>query len=147
MTDKDVLNYFNKWKYIPWKRVKQEYKDYLLNRFKDTIFYKNIVDTLKECISRLRNNIEEIPKCPICGKPRKSYLYWYGQSCGDIKCSAKIQTETYLNNIHKKYGDNISNYTQSTHFLVLHHNLYKPIVFLIQYHFLLFEKYLVSILN
>lgn len=112
MTDNDVLNYFNKWKYIPWKRVKSEYKDYLLNRFKDTIFYENITDTLKECINRLKNNIEEIPKCPICGKPRKSYLYWYGQTCGNKKCSSKIQSETYLINIHKKYGCNINNYTQ-----------------------------------
>ena len=112
MNDNDVLNYFNKWKYIPWARVKSEYKDYLLNRFKDTIFYENITDTLKECIYRLRNNIEEIPKCPICGKPRKSYLYAYGQSCGNKECVAKIHLETYLNNIHKKYGDNINSYTQ-----------------------------------
>lgn len=96
LDDEKVLEYFNKWKYIPWYRVKQEYKDYLLGRFIDTNIYENEKDTLKECISRLRNHIEEIPKCPICGKPRKSNIYWYGASCGNIKCSAKIQHETCI---------------------------------------------------
>lgn len=115
MTDEEVLNYFNKWKYVPWSRVEEKYKNYLLERFKDTNIYDNEITTLKECLYRLKNNIEEIPKCPICGKNKKSYIYWYGQSCGDINCSAKIQHQTFLKNIHKKYGENINNYTQLEH--------------------------------
>lgn len=111
MNDNDIINYFSKWKYIPWKRIDKKYLNYLLNRFKDINIYNNN-DTYKEAYFRILNNIEEIPKCPICGKKCKSRIYSFGLTCGDIKCSTKIQTETYLNNIHKKYGDNINNYTQ-----------------------------------
>ena len=112
MTDEEVLNYFNKWKFVPWSRVEEKYKNYLFERFKDTTIYDNENTTLKECLYRLKNNIEEIPKCPICGKNKKSYIYGYALTCGDINCSAKIQRQTFLKNIHNKYGENINNYAQ-----------------------------------
>lgn len=112
LNDENVLEYFNKWHYIPWRRIDKNYKDYLLNRFKDKNIYEDEHNTLKECLYRLKNNIEEIPKCPICGKNKKSYIYWYGASCGNIECSTKIQYQTFLNNIHIKYGNDIDNYSQ-----------------------------------
>lgn len=111
MNDKDVINYFSKWTCIPWDRIDNIYKEYLINRFKDINIYNNN-NTYKEAYFRLKNNVEEIPKCPICGKKCKSRIYSFGLSCGDIKCSSKIQTKTYLENIHNKYGENINSYTQ-----------------------------------
>ena len=40
-------------------------KNYLINRFPD---FRN---DFKEVLHRIKYNIEEIPKCPICGKPLK----------------------------------------------------------------------------
>jgi hypothetical protein len=114
MTDKDVINYFSKWTCIPWDRIDNIYKEYLINRFKDINIYSNN-NTYKEAYFRLKNNIEEIPKCPICGKKCKSRIYSFGLSCGNLECSSKIQSKTYLENIHNKYGENINAYTQLEH--------------------------------
>ena len=111
MTDNDVIEYFSKWKQIPWKRIDSKYKEYLINRFKDITVY-NDDRTYKEAYYRIINHIEIIPKCSICGHNCKSYIYYFASSCGNIKCSAKIQHQTYINNLHNKYGENINNYAQ-----------------------------------
>ena len=45
----------------------EDIKNYLINRFPD---FRN---DFKEVLHRIKYNIEEIPKCPICGKPLKYY--------------------------------------------------------------------------
>lgn len=42
----------------------KELKSYIENTFKDE--YNNIEDNLKEILYRIKYDIEEIPKCPIC---------------------------------------------------------------------------------
>lgn len=46
MTDNEVLEYFSKWKVIPWKRIEEKYKEYLLNRFIDTNIYSDSINEL-----------------------------------------------------------------------------------------------------
>ena len=111
MTDNEVLEYFSKWKVIPWKRIEEKYKEYLLNRFIDTNIYSDSINkTLSECLYRLKHNIENIPKCPICGKPVKSRIWQFALTCGDIKCSSKLQHQHYEENCLKKHG--VTNYTK-----------------------------------
>ena len=60
------------------------YKDYLYNRFPD--IYENT--EMKELLYRLKNKIEYVPKCKICGKPAKFQKNYYADTCckdcGDI---------------------------------------------------------------
>ncbi len=67
-------------------------KNYLINRFPD---FRN---DFKEVLHRIKYNIEEIPKCPICGKPLKYYglsSMLYGKTCSR-KCQYEyMKTEEF----------------------------------------------------
>ncbi len=67
-------------------------KNYLINRFSD---FRN---DFKEVLHRIKYNIEEIPKCPICGKPLKYYglsSMLYGKTCSR-KCQYEyMKTEEF----------------------------------------------------
>lgn len=76
-------------------------KHYLLNRFKDS---NNC--SYKEILHRIRYNIEEKPKCPICGKYVKYYglsNILYGKTCSR-KCQYEyMKTEEFQNKIDHSY--------------------------------------------
>lgn len=67
-------------------------KNYLINRF------PNFRNNFKEVLHRIKYNIEEIPKCPICGKPLKYYglsSMLYGKTCSR-KCQYEyMKTEEF----------------------------------------------------
>ena len=53
--------------------------------------------SLEEMVYRAVNDIKETPLCPYCGKPSKfKYPKGYTSTCGDRKCSYKMQLETKL---------------------------------------------------
>jgi len=73
ITDEDVIKIFDSKNgmnirecYIK-KHNLYVYKDYLYNRFSDI----NENTEMKELLYRLKNKIEYVPKCKICGKPAK----------------------------------------------------------------------------
>ena len=56
----------------------EDIKNYLINRFPD---FRN---DFKVVLHRIKNNIDERPNCPICGKPLKYYglsSMLYGKTC------------------------------------------------------------------
>lgn len=63
INDEYILEYFNNFKSvrkINWKKLPIEIEQYLKNRYNDSL-------SLKESFSRIKNNIEIKPICPICG--------------------------------------------------------------------------------
>lgn len=109
INDEYILNkYLNKKKQINslrFKNITKEELEYLLNRFKDN---KN--NNLSELIYRIKNNIEEIPKCLICGKPTyyRNGTIGYSLTCSK-ECNYKLIHETYKQTCLEKYGvDNIA---------------------------------------
>lgn len=64
MTDEECLQFLNKFKAIPWSKLKSKYNDifvYLLNRFPDC-------DNVREAHYRLNHHIFQRPLCPVCNK-------------------------------------------------------------------------------
>ena len=88
--EKEILNYVTKLKNgINWNKLPKEYEDYLLQRYNDNSSTE-LKSYLKESYLRIKNNINEIPKCPICGKLSKFYgskYIIYAPSCGNKICS------------------------------------------------------------
>ena len=61
--------------------------------------YAEIINypSLEEMVYKAMNDIKETPLCPYCGKPSKfKYPKGYTSTCGDRKCSHKMQLETKL---------------------------------------------------
>ena len=89
--------------------IKQYYKEHSLNKNKipvniieylNTQFIDksdmNIIDKLL-CIL---NDTNDVPRCPICGKPCKRDGYKYHKSCGNSKCIYGLKKQSMI----KKYG-------------------------------------------
>ena len=74
-------------------------KDYLIKRFPDNTRFN-----LKELIYRIKNHIEEVPKCPICGNPCHFEETFYRVTCLSSECYRKSQVATSKNNYQEKYG-------------------------------------------
>jgi len=78
--------------------LSNEIIEYLNNRYKDSTY-------IKETLYRIKNNIEEHPLCPKCGKPVKfkgTFRIYCSKSCA-------INQENIRKSIKEKYGvDNIS---------------------------------------
>ena len=75
MNDTECLEFYNnnlKGKRYPLKYVNRMFPNfisYIRNRFNDSIGNESI----KELIYRIEHKLEEIPKCPVCGKPLAFY--------------------------------------------------------------------------
>ena len=101
MTDEKIIDLLGNKIRIFWDRLDENIKKYLQNRFND-----NSTNIIKESYLRIKYNIKEIPKCPICGKPNKfrgSINDVYADTCGDKHCINKLR----MQNI-EKY--NLENY-------------------------------------
>ncbi len=94
MTDKEFLSYFNSVNKKHTDKVLKENKivyEYYLNRYKEK-------DNIKEVVYRIKNNLEEKPKCPICGNNAKfDYLKNHY-----IKCCENRQCQILYNKIKVK---------------------------------------------
>lgn len=72
--------------------------------------YKNI--NIKEQLYLYYNNIEFVPKCPICGKTVKFHgnKYGYAKYCGSICAQKDKETRDKIKRtVKKRYGDNLGN--------------------------------------
>ena len=82
ITDQFVIDYFNSIgvssrskRFLQRNENRKRILTYLLNRYED-----DDTNDVKELIYRIENNIEEKPKCIICGKPVR-YVGVYSQYC------------------------------------------------------------------
>ena len=90
-TGKDIFNLRRYLLSIYNKEENKYLKSYIENTFKDE--YNNIEDNLKEILYRIKYDIEEIPKCPICGKRvRFMGVNGYSRTCSE-KCHHKLVKE------------------------------------------------------
>ena len=113
MNDKQIIHIFFKFnndKYTlkrNFKKIfdnsKQEIQLYILNRFEEKS------RTIKESLLRLLYNIENIPKCPICG----NLCYFKGgnikeniylTTCNNTYCYGKLKAQRRKETFIKKYG-------------------------------------------
>ena len=89
-----------------YKNISNELKYFIMNTFKDDYF--NIEDNLEEILYRIKYDIKEIPKCPMCGnKVKYNTLYTthkYDATCGNEICIKKLQEQNRSNTIYKIYG-------------------------------------------
>ena len=111
--EQEILNYVQKLKNgIVWTKLPKEYEDYLIQRYNDNSS-NELKLYLKESYLRIKNNINEIPKCPICGNPSKFYgikSMIYASSCGNKICSSKLRQINSRKTKLERYGDeNYSN--------------------------------------
>ena len=85
---------------ILFKENNIEIISYLKNRYND-------FNSFKETLYRIKNNINEIPKCPICGKETTfiNISHGYHITCGNKKCIYELSKISII----KKYGvDNVA---------------------------------------
>ena len=106
--EKEILKYIDTLKNrIIWNKLPKEYEYYLLQRYNDNSSTE-LKLCLKESYLRIKNNINEIPKCPICGNPLKffgnKYVIYY-VSCGNKICSNKIRNLKSRKTKLERYGD------------------------------------------
>ena len=89
-----------------YKNISNELKSFIINTFKDD--YDNIEEHLEEILYRIKYDIKEIPKCPICGnKVKYNTLYTthkYDATCGNEICIKKLQEQNRQKAIYKIYG-------------------------------------------
>ena len=102
MNDTDIINIVNSYKYFRfntiYKKLSEEEKNYIINRYKDTSSYK-------ENIIRIYNHIEERPKCPICGNYcNLTNKNIYGKTCGSKYCHSKLISNEIKETCLEKYG-------------------------------------------
>ena len=91
MTDLDIINKFKDKKQIKYfifeKLYPLEY-EYLINRFNDSL-------CLKESLLRVLYNINEHPKCPICGKKTGELTGNEVVKNFDVQCPRKIEGKAH----------------------------------------------------
>ena len=90
-TGKEIYNLRRYLLFIYNKEENKELKSYIINTFKDE--YNNIEDNLKEILYRIKYDIEEVQKCPICGnRVRFIGVNGYSMTCSE-KCHHKLVKE------------------------------------------------------
>ena len=108
--DQYIINYFydtknvNKINKYKTNNIPEDILKYLNNRFTDS-------ESIKETIKRIRYNVEERPKCLICGNP----VRWYGHKWNKLfykTCCDEheniLRKQTTLKVVQEKYGvDNV----------------------------------------
>ena len=100
-TGKDIFNLRSYFLSIYNKEENKEFNSYIINTFKDD--YVNIEYNLKEILYRIKHDIKEIPKCPICGKRVRFAGPVYRITCSE-KCQRKLVKEKSKQTILERYG-------------------------------------------
>ena len=101
--DNKIVNIANSYKYLQIKFILNNLNEDEINYLKQR--YNNY-SSLSEVIYRLKNNIEEIPKCIICGKPAKFSIgkHKYINTCGNKECYRKYNRIKVKETLLDKYG-------------------------------------------
>ena len=118
--DEECIEFYNQnlkgkgLKIISLNKKCPDFLTYIRNRFNDTTGNEMV----RELIYRIENKLEEIPKCPVCGKPLAFYKreWKYKSFCSqECKNSDKgkeiIQQKTVETNI-EKYGCNVGSQSE-----------------------------------
>lgn len=118
MTDEECIDFYNKnlkGKHFIFKYVIKKYPDfieYIRNRFKDSTGNESI----KELIYRIKNKIEEKPKCIVCGNSlifsdrNNSYQKKYcSNDCKNSIKGIEMTKQLRFNTCIKKYGNGYYN--------------------------------------
>lgn len=102
MNDTEFLSYFtsvNKKHTDKILKENEEINKYYFNRYKEN-------DTIKEVVYRIKNNLEEKPKCPICGNDAK-FAYKknkYIKCCSNRQCQIQYNQMKVRNTLIERYG-------------------------------------------
>ena len=93
LIEQEIINFINEHPYTRWtmlNKTHKQYYDYLIKRYYDCF-------NVKEAFLRIKNNIDEHPKCCVCGGPAKfiggNKNYIYAETCSK-ECKKK-----YVGNI------------------------------------------------
>lgn len=92
LSDKDIIEYVApSGKIIPQRCLKSVLEkhglyEYIVNRFDDNSLSITDNEYLRECIYRIVNEINDIPRCKMCGKPITFKYNCYSKYCSR-KCS------------------------------------------------------------
>ena len=109
MTDEEIVNHFftkdkgilYTKKYYDFEKSHNpnEYYEYLLNRFKDSL-------SIKESLYRIRFNYIERPKCKVCGNPVRftGHLPNLWNNCCSKECTKKYRMNSIKETNLEKYG-------------------------------------------
>ena len=113
MTDIECLEFYNN--NLKGKRF---HKDYLIKIYPEFMKYiqnrfENLTDneSVKELIYRMEHKLEEVPKCPVCGKLLKfiniknRYQTFCSRECQFSDDGQKIQSQIRFNTKLKRYGN------------------------------------------
>jgi hypothetical protein len=102
-----IITYISN-KYRPrWISLNTTWKEYLLQRWPNC-------NNIKESYLRIKYNIIEIPKCPICGNDCKFHgdNWIYDNTCGNKKCQSKLRNFNSKQTKLERYGDENFNNAQ-----------------------------------
>lgn len=118
--DEECIEFYNQnlkgkgLKIISLNKKCPDFLTYIRNRFNDTTGNEMV----RELIYRIENKLEEIPKCPVCGKPLAFYKReWKYKSFCSKQCKNSdkgkeiIQQKTVETNI-EKYGCNVGSQSE-----------------------------------
>ena len=109
-------------------KLPDTYKNYLLNRYKDVLYKES---DFKEIVYRIKNGIDKVPKCPVCGNQCKFNGIAYNKTCcyscrGKLNiieleknfgirstlCKEEVKQKSLIS-IKNKYGEEIENVSQA----------------------------------
>lgn len=97
MSDAEVLLYISQFNgKFKFKNLPLDIKEYLLNRYSDSL-------SIQESYFRLKNNLEEHPKCIICGNNAKFNGRFYINTCC-FECTKKFNKLNREKTCLEKYG-------------------------------------------
>ena len=103
ITDKEIIDKYYRntcmlYRKMKYNMVSEEEINYLKNRYDDC-------DDIYEAIYRIKNNIDVVPKCPVCGKKIK---FDFGHKMFNKFCSKECAHKYCADKMHKgvfeKYG-------------------------------------------
>ena len=102
MNDIFVKKYLLSLNVINKKRIDNNIYNYIINRYEDAVSFE-------ESVYRIKNNINEKPICPICGKKINGNRKGFNKTCSR-KCGSELSYLTRKNQLLEKY--NIENVFQ-----------------------------------
>ena len=98
--EQKIIQYINNQYRTRWISLNQEWKEYLLQRWDNC-------QNIKESFLRIKYNIYEVPKCPICGNICKfrGNNWIYDNTCGNKKCQIKLREIKSKQTKLERYGN------------------------------------------
>lgn len=103
MTDTDIMEFYANRNIHDWNKIPEEHKEYLKNRFNDSLSFK-------ESVWRILYKIEKRPTCQICGNNvnfvgRKNNIF--SKTCSN-ECNQKIHEVKHIYSDEELYYRSLS---------------------------------------